>query len=342
MDRPWPTVAQLRGDERSDYISFALLQKFSNFCNAFNVGSLFDVAHNFDNNVFKFVVRDYKFFFSDEELLNFVMEDPTRYSSLCRVLLTVRKSNNCFGLLEQKGFTSGGYVDAWREQLQSLKDAQQVGYNFFDNNRYMIPPRNTVTVDRRVSEYIVNFWQTRVSGVGSIRKHIPMNLRENRFLRFDLASLLAIMPGFQAPLNLKNGIFQGLLVDVSNDIIMCYFKRRSRETNKKNNKEKSKTLAVKAARGRLNKILRVPSDDLRRDRISFMLSKVLKDSCASDFGSFVFLDCDTAQNLQKVNVQDTTYGGDPGLANLSISNLTKHLGTNLQPPRKWRGNACFF
>lgn len=45
------------------------------------------------------------------------------------------------------------------------------------------------------------------------------------------------MPAFEAPLYLKNGIFKGLLVDICNDIIMCYFQKISRETNKKKNKQ---------------------------------------------------------------------------------------------------------
>ena len=45
------------------------------------------------------------------------------------------------------------------------------------------------------------------------------------------------LPAFEAPLYLKNGIFKGLLVDVCNDIIMCYFQKISRETNKKKNKQ---------------------------------------------------------------------------------------------------------
>ena len=94
-DNPWPTVAQLRGDERSDYVIFTLLQKFSNFCNTFD---LFEVAHTFDY-LLKLAVREYKLILNNEELVNFVIEDPTRHSTLCRVLITCRNMNKCVGLL---------------------------------------------------------------------------------------------------------------------------------------------------------------------------------------------------------------------------------------------------
>ena len=60
---------------------FTLLQKFSNFCNTFDLGNLFEVAHTFDN-LLKLAVREYKLIFNNnEELLNFVIEDPTRHST---------------------------------------------------------------------------------------------------------------------------------------------------------------------------------------------------------------------------------------------------------------------
>ena len=74
------------------------VQKFSNFCNTFDLGNLFEVAHTFDN-LFKVAVREYKLILNNEELVNFVIEDPTRHSTLCRVLITCRNMNKCVGLL---------------------------------------------------------------------------------------------------------------------------------------------------------------------------------------------------------------------------------------------------